>query len=97
MPGVNCSVYNCGIPSAKDDAHRRWRDEWLAEIKKTRDFIRQINDNKIYTYEKHFDPEEIEICMYRVMNSLTIRIDSQFHVRVETLEEGRIERDHECM
>ena len=75
MPGVNCSVYNCGIPSAKDDAHRRWRDEWLREIKKTRDFIRQINDNQIYTCEKHFDPEEIEICKYRVMNSFTIRIE----------------------
>ena len=75
MPGVNCSVYNCGIPSAKDDAHRRWRDEWLGEIKKTRDFIRQINDYQIYTCEKHFDAEEIEICKYRVMNSFTIEID----------------------
>ena len=39
------------------------------------DFIRQINDDKIYTCEKHFDPEEIEICKYRVVNSFTIRIE----------------------
>ena len=41
MPDVNCSDYDCGscrrtrgigtfkVPLAKDDAHRRWRDEWL--------------------------------------------------------------------
>ena len=67
------------VPLAKNDAHRRWRDEWLGEIKKTRemdqDFRRQINDDMIYTCEKHFDPEEIEICKYRVMNSFTIRIE----------------------
>ena len=46
MPGVNCSVYGCGscrrtkgigifkVPLPKDDAHRRWRDEWLGELKK---------------------------------------------------------------
>ena len=39
------------------------------------DFIRQINDDKIYTCEKHFDPEEIEICKYCVVNSFTIRIE----------------------
>ena len=36
------------------------------------DFRRQINDDKIYTCEKHFDPEDIEICKYRFMNSSTI-------------------------
>ena len=70
---------NFRVPSAKDDAHRRWRDEWLGEIKKTRemdqDFRRHINDDKIFTCEKHFDPEEIEIFKYRVMNSFTIRIE----------------------
>ena len=84
MPGVNCSVYDCGtcrrtngiqlrLPLTNHHAHRR--DEWLGEIKKTRemdqDFRRQINDDKIYTCEKHFDPDEIEICKYRVMNSFT--------------------------
>ena len=54
------------MPLAKDNAHRRWRNEWLGEIKKTRemdqDFRRQIIDDKIYTCEKHFDPGDIEIC-----------------------------------
>ena len=88
MPGVNCLVYECGscrrtkgigifkVPLAKDDAHRKWRDEWLGEIKKTREmdqeFRRQINDDKIYTCGKHFNPEDIEICKYRFMNSSTI-------------------------
>ena len=78
MLGVNCSVYDCGscrrttgigifkVPLAKDDAHKRWRDQWLGEIKKTRemdqDFRRQINDDKIYACEKQ----------YRFMNSSTI-------------------------
>ena len=68
MPGVNYSVDDCGsrrrtkgidvfkVPLAKDDAHKRWRGNWLGEIKKTRemdkDFRRQINDNKIYSCEK---------------------------------------------
>ena len=88
MPGVNCSVYDrCSyrrtegigifkVPLAKDDAHRRWRDEWLGEIKKTREmdqhFRRQINDDKIYTCDKHFDLEDIEICKYRFMDSSTL-------------------------
>ena len=59
MPGVNCAVFECGpcrrtkgigifkLPSAKDEKHKRWREEWLGELKKTReldeDFRRQIN------------------------------------------------------
>ena len=85
MPGVNCSVYGCGscrrtkgigifkVPLPKDDAHRRWHDEQLGELKKTReidqDFRRQIKDDKIYTCEKHFDPEDIETCKYDFVNS----------------------------
>ena len=58
MPGVNCAVFECGpccrtkgigifkLPSAKDEKHKRWREEWLGELKKTReldeDFRRQI-------------------------------------------------------
>ena len=102
MPGVNCSVYDCGscrrtkgigifkVPLAKDDAHRRWCDEWLGEIKKTRemdqDFRRQINDDKIYPCEKHFDPKDIEICKYCFMNSVTITytLETSSHI-LETI------------
>ena len=51
---------------AKDEAHRKWRDEWLGEIKKTREmdqnFREQLKSDKIYTCEKHFAPEDIETC-----------------------------------
>ena len=47
---------------------RKWRDEWLGEIKKTREmdqnFREQLKSDRIYTCEKHFAPEDIEICKY---------------------------------
>ena len=77
MLGVNCTVIGCGscsrtegigifkLSSAKDDKHKRWRDKWVGELKKTRevgkDFRRQINEDKVYTCEKHFKDELIEI------------------------------------
>ena len=80
MPGVNCSVFSCGsckrtkgmgiwkLPLAKDEAHGKWRDEWLGEIKKTREmdqnFREQLKNDRIYTCERHFAPEDIEICKY---------------------------------
>ena len=80
MPGANCSVFGCGscrrtkgigiwkLPVAKDEAHGTWRDEWLGEIKKTREidqnFREQLKSDRIYTCEKHFAPEDIEICKY---------------------------------
>ena len=48
MTGANYSVFGCGscrrtkgigiwkLPVAKDEAHGKWRDEWLGEIKMTR-------------------------------------------------------------
>ena len=47
MPGGNCAVIGCGscrrtkaigifkLPSAKDDNHKRWRDEWVVAKTKT--------------------------------------------------------------
>ena len=80
MPGVNCAVIGCAscrrtkgigifkLPSAKDDKYKRWRDEWVGELKKTRevdkDFRRKINEDKVYSCEKHFKDEVIEICKY---------------------------------
>lgn len=80
MPGVNCSVFGCGscrrtkglgifkLPVAKDDAHQKWRNEWLGELTKARqidrDFREQIENDKVHTCEKHFKPEDIEICKY---------------------------------
>lgn len=49
MAGDNCAVFGCGscrrtkgigiwkLPAAKDEAHKKWRDDWLSEITKTRE------------------------------------------------------------
>ena len=103
MPGVNCAVIGCGscrrtkgigifkLPSSKDDKHKRWRDEWLGELKKTRevdkDFRRQINEDKVYTCEKHFKDEEIEICKYFLINRAcsSVTINIAFEARASAL------------
>ena len=92
MPGVNCSVLGCGscrrtkglgifkLPVAKDDAHRKWRNEWLGELTKAReidqDFREQIKNDKVHTCEKHFKPKDIETCKYRCIFSQTIALDA---------------------
>ena len=78
MPGVNCAVWGCGscrrtkglgifkLPAAKDEVHKKWREGWLGEITKTREknfeFQKLIENDTVYTCEKHFKPDEIEIC-----------------------------------
>ena len=56
---------------AKDEASRRWREEWLSEITKTReidaDLKELIKKDRVYTCEKHFSPEDIEICEYYML------------------------------
>lgn len=77
MPGDNCSVFGCGtcrrtkgigiwkLPSARNAEYKKWREEWLSEITKTRvidkDFQKQIDNDKVFTCEKHFKLEDIEI------------------------------------
>ena len=78
MPHEKCAVCVCGscrmtkvigiwkLPSAKNEAYMKWRDDWLDENTKTRvidqDFRRLIASIRVFTYERHFGPEEIEIC-----------------------------------
>ena len=56
------------IPAAKDEAHKKWRADWLREITKTQeidqDFRERIKNDRVFTCEKHFLPEDIEICQY---------------------------------
>ena len=56
------------MPLAVDEKHREWREAWLGELKKTRvidsDFRGQIRNDRVYTCEKHFAPEDVEICKY---------------------------------
>lgn len=88
-PGENCAVFGCGscqrtkgigiwkLPSAKDEAHLTWRKEWLGEIKKTRDldqnFRELIEKDRVFTCEKHFAAEDIEIFKYSFYNSYDLR------------------------
>ena len=103
MPGVNCAVLGYGscrrtkgigifkLPSAKNVKHKRWRDEWVGELNKTRevdkDFRQKINEDKVYACEKHFKDEVIEICKYfsinRACSSVTINI--AFEARASAL------------
>lgn len=87
MAGVNCSVLGCGscrrskgigifkLPVAKEEAYRKWGKNWLGEVIKARkidrDFGEQIKNGKVHACEKHFKPEDIEICKYRFIFSPT--------------------------
>ena len=78
MPGENCAVFGCGscrrtkglgifkLPRSKDEEHKKWREAWLSEITKTREknseFQRLIDNDSVFTCEKHFKPDDIEIC-----------------------------------
>ena len=78
MPGDNCAVFGCGscrktkgigiwkLPAPRNDEYKQWREQWLNELTKTRevdkDFQRLINNDRVYTCEKHFAPDDIEIC-----------------------------------
>ena len=46
------------LPNAKDEDHKKWREDWLGEITKTREVYR----DKVFTCEKNFHCEDIEAC-----------------------------------
>lgn len=54
-----------------------WRKEWLGEITKTRDldpnFRELIEKDRVFTCEKHFAAEDIEIFKYSFYNSYDLR------------------------
>ena len=80
MPGNNCAVFGCGscrrtngigiwkLPFPRNEEYKKWRQEWLSELTKTcevdKDFQKQIEADRVFTCEKHFNPENIEICKY---------------------------------
>ena len=75
--GENCSILGCGscrrskgigiwkLPKPKDEAHKKWQNEWLQQITQSRDVDRHFKDlvekDRVYTCEKHFKPEDIEL------------------------------------
>ena len=65
------------LPLAKDKAYSTWRKEWVGEIKKTRDldhsFRELIEKDCVFTFEKHFAAEAIEICEYSFYNTCNLR------------------------
>ncbi|XP_022788458.1 uncharacterized protein LOC111328321 [Stylophora pistillata] len=83
MPGDNCSVVGCGtcrktkgigiwkLPAPRNEAYRKWREDWLHELKKYRvtdsNFQRQIENDKVFTCEKHFHENDIEITVSEKM------------------------------
>ena len=78
MPGVNCAVFGCGtcrrtkgigifkLPAPKNDEYISWRKAWLSELTKSRvvdnDFKQKILQDTVFTCEKHFKTEDVEIC-----------------------------------
>ena len=78
MPGNNCAVVGCGscrrskgigiwkLQTPRNDAHKKWRDDWLNEMTKTREadkeFQKLIDTDRVFTCEKHFASDDIEIC-----------------------------------
>ena len=78
MPGDNYAIFGCGscwrskwigiwkLPAARNVEYKKWREEWLSELTKTRaldaEFRKLIDNDKVYTCKKHFDPNDIKIC-----------------------------------
>ena len=78
MPGDNCAFNQCGtnrktkgiglfkLPTAKDDASREWRQDFLNILTKYRvedkNFKTQLANDSLHVCEKHFLPEEISTC-----------------------------------
>lgn len=56
------------LPAAKIAAYKKWRSDWLSEITKTREmdksFKELIAKDRMYTCERHFASEDIEICKF---------------------------------
>ena len=91
MPGVNCAVDGCNtshrtkgidifkLLAAKNDEYKKWREERLSEITKTRVIYKvfrgeTLND-AVYICEKHLKAENIELCKYTLLlNFVTLSL-----------------------
>lgn len=78
MPGDNWAVFGCEscrrtkgleiwkLPAPKDEAHKKWREDWLTEITKTREsddsFKVLLAKDWVFTCEYRFQPEDIKTC-----------------------------------
>ena len=72
MLGVNCSAVGCGtsrrtkgigikLSSAKNHEYKKWMEEWLSEITKTRVIDRAFKEktlnDSVHAFKKHFKTE----------------------------------------
>lgn len=120
MPGCNWSITGCGtcrrtkgigifkLPAEKNDEYKEWRRNWLSQITKTReideDFRRQINNDTVYTCEKHFLPEDIEIFYTEKMTKKKpifgaipkLNMPTKSHVRKTTERKLPTIREYDC-
>ena len=66
---------------AKNDANKEWRSDWLSAITKTRvldkSFKELIAKDRVYTCERHFASDNIEICKYLVF-IFSFSLDTSF-------------------
>ncbi|XP_057304847.1 uncharacterized protein LOC130644899 [Hydractinia symbiolongicarpus] len=77
MPGANCCIVGCGssrrlggigifkVPKVINENYKKWREDWLNVVMKSRVvdqlFKKQIENDTVYTCEKHFKSEYIDI------------------------------------
>ena len=83
MRAENYSVFGCEscrrtkgigiwkLPVAKNDSYKKWRSDWLSAIMKTRvmdkSFKELISKDRVYTCERHFAFDDIEILVVRIV------------------------------
>ena len=96
MPEVICAIVGYGtsrrtkgigifkLPAAKNDKYKRWREEWLSKITKTRVIDKAFREKKlndtVYICEKHFKAENIESCKYTLILSRSSLSERFFQV-----------------
>ena len=82
MPGDNCAFNQSGtsrrkkgiglfkLPTGKDEESKVWRRDFLNVLTKYRvqdeGFKRQLAAGSLHVCERHFLPEEIKICKYKL-------------------------------
>ncbi|PFX17564.1 hypothetical protein AWC38_SpisGene18105 [Stylophora pistillata] len=53
------------LPAPRNEVYKKWRADWLNELTKSRevdkDFQKQIDSDRVFTCEKHFALDDIEI------------------------------------
>ena len=69
VPLINARTKGIGLfklPTATEDASRKWRQDFLNILTKygvdDKNFKRQLAADSLHVCEKHFLPEEINIC-----------------------------------